>query len=111
MGIRDRPIAPGNPWQNAYVERLIGSIRRECLDHLIIVNKGHLRRAFSAHGTYYNTVRTHLASRKDAPLGRPSQRNRAISRTPQSTGCITRSFESDKRKGQALGLTTECPGC
>ena len=86
MGIRDRPIAPRSPWQNAYVERLIGSIRRECLDHLIIVNDAHLRRALSAYAAYYNTIRTHLALRKDAPLGRPLQRAGAIRRVPHVGG-------------------------
>ena len=86
MGIRDRPIAPLAPWQNAFVERMIGSIRRECLDHLIIVNEAPLRRALSTHATYYNTIRTHLALRKDAPLGRGTQRADAISRVPHVGG-------------------------
>ena len=47
MGIRERPTAPRSPWQNAYAERLIGSIRRECLDHLIVVNAAHLQRILS----------------------------------------------------------------
>ena len=82
MGIRDRPIAARSPWQNSYVERLIGSIRRECLDHLIIFNEAHWRRALSAYATYYNTIRTHLALRKDAPVGRGIQRVGAIRRVP-----------------------------
>jgi transposase InsO family protein len=44
MGIRDRPISPGSPWQNAYVERLIGTVRRECLDRMLIFGEAHLRR-------------------------------------------------------------------
>jgi transposase InsO family protein len=47
LGIRDRPIAPSSPWQNAYVERLIGSIQRECVDHVIILGEAHLRRIMS----------------------------------------------------------------
>lgn len=86
MGIRDRPIAARSPWQNAYVERLIGSVRRECLDHLIILNEAHLRRALTAYAIYYNTIRTHLALRKDAPLGRGIQRDGAISRVPHVGG-------------------------
>jgi len=70
MGIRDRPTAPRSPWQNAYVERLIGSVRRECLDHLIIFSEGHLRRALRAYAEYYNRSRTHLSLDRDAPLGR-----------------------------------------
>ena len=86
MGIRDRPIAPHSPWQNAYVERLIGSIRRECLDHLIIFNEAHLRRVLSTYATYYNTIRTHLALHKDASLGRSKQRAGAIRRVPHVGG-------------------------
>jgi transposase InsO family protein len=86
MGIRDRPIAPRSPWQNAYVERLIGSIRRECLDHLIVFNEAHLRRVLSIYAAYYNTFRTHLALDKDAPLGRRTQRAGAIRRVPHVGG-------------------------
>jgi transposase InsO family protein len=73
MGIRDRPIAPRSPWQNGYVERLIGSIRRECLDHVVVLGEAHLRRILTAYAAYYNELRTHLALDKDAPLGRPVQ--------------------------------------
>ena len=69
MGIRDRPIAPRSPWQNGHVERLIGSIRRECLDHVVVLGAAHLRRILSAYSAYYNEVRTYLALGKDAPLG------------------------------------------
>jgi transposase InsO family protein len=86
MGIRDRPIAPRSPWQNAYVERLIGSIRRDCLDHLIIFNEAHLRRVLTTYATYYNTIRTHLALSKDAPLGRSIQRTGIITRVPHIGG-------------------------
>jgi transposase InsO family protein len=67
MGIRDRPITPYCPWQNGYVERLIGSIRRECLDHVLILNAAHLRRVLRTYADYYNNHRTHLALGKDAP--------------------------------------------
>jgi transposase InsO family protein len=73
MGIRDRPIAPRSPWQNGYVERLIGSIRRECLDHVVVLGEAHLRGILTAYAAYYNGLRTHLALDKDAPLGRPVQ--------------------------------------
>jgi len=86
MGIRDRPIAPRSPWQNGYVERMIGSIRRECLDHPIIFNEAHLRRALSTYARYHNAVRTHLALHKDAPLGRCIQRAGAIRRVPHVGG-------------------------
>ena len=64
MGIRDRPTAPRSPWQNGHVERLIGSIRRECLDHVVILGEGHPRRILSAYADYYNEVRTHLSLRR-----------------------------------------------
>jgi Integrase core domain len=67
MGIRDRPIAPRSPWQNGYAERLIGSIRRECLDHVIIFGEGHLRHLVRSYQRYYNEARTHLSLHKDAP--------------------------------------------
>src|SRR3981081_528673 len=73
MGIRDRPTAPRSPWQNGHTERLIGSIRRECLDHVLVMGDAHLRRILSAYADYYNRVRTHLALNKDAPLGRRAQ--------------------------------------
>jgi transposase InsO family protein len=71
MGIRDRPIASRSPWQNGHVERLIGSIRRECLDHLVVLGKAHLRHVVTNYAEYYNAARTHLALAKDTPLGRP----------------------------------------
>lgn len=71
MGIRDRPITPHSPWQNGYVERVIGSIRRECLDHVIVLNAAHLRRVLRAYADYYNNDRTHLGLEKDAPNFRP----------------------------------------
>jgi transposase InsO family protein len=74
MGIRDHPIAPRSPWQNGHAERLIGSIRRECLDHIVIFGEAHLRQVLKAYAAYYNHVRTHLALTKDAPLSRPVHR-------------------------------------
>jgi transposase InsO family protein len=73
MGIRDRPTAPRSPWQNGYVERLIGSIRRECLDHVVVFGEAHLCRILKAYVSYYNAVRTHLSLNKDAPIHRPIQ--------------------------------------
>ncbi|MDH3641191.1 MAG: integrase core domain-containing protein [Gammaproteobacteria bacterium] len=71
MGIRDRPVAPRSPWQNGYVERVIGSIRRDLLNHVIVMGEGHLRRLLRAYADYYNSYRTHLGLDKDTPLGRP----------------------------------------
>ena len=67
MGIRDKPIAPGSPWQNGFAERLIGSIRRECVDHIVALGEGHLRRVLQSYARYYNGSRTHRALNKDAP--------------------------------------------
>jgi len=74
MGIRDRPIAPASPWQNGFAERLIGSIRRECLDHIIVLGEAHMRRILKSYARYYNETRTHLALEKDAPLSRTVKR-------------------------------------
>jgi putative transposase len=73
MNIREVITAPSSPWQNSYVERLIGSIRRECLDHLIVLNQTHLRRALARYIAYYHGARTHLSLEKDAPTPRPVQ--------------------------------------
>jgi transposase InsO family protein len=73
MGIRDRPTAPRSPWQNGHVERLIGSIRRECLDHVVILGEAHLRRVLLAYADYYNGFRTHRTLAKDAPLHRATE--------------------------------------
>ena len=61
MSTRDRPISPQSPRQNGYVERLIGTLRRECLDQVVIVGETHLRRILSGYAEYYNQARTHLA--------------------------------------------------
>ena len=73
LGIREVLTAPQSPWQNAYVERLIGSIRRECLDHVIILNETGLRRVLKSYIEYYEGTRTHLSLNKDAPITRPIQ--------------------------------------
>jgi transposase InsO family protein len=73
MGIDDVKIAPRSPWQNPYVERVIGSIRRECLDHVIVLTEQHLRRALQSYVDYYHTWRVHRALDMDAPHYRPVQ--------------------------------------
>ena len=78
MGIRDRPITPASPWQNAFAERLIGSIRRECVDHIIVLGEMHLRRILRFYARYYNEIRTHRSLDKDAPVSRPIQRTGVI---------------------------------
>src|SRR3984893_4669285 len=79
MGIRDKPTALASPWQNGFAERLIGSIRRECLDHVIVLGEAHLRRILKNYAAYYNGVRTHRSLQKDAPVSRPVQRSGGIS--------------------------------
>ena len=74
MGIRDKPIAPASPWQNGFAERLIGSIRRECVDHIVVLGEAHLRRILESYTRYYNDIRTHRSLDKDAPAFRPIQR-------------------------------------
>jgi transposase InsO family protein len=71
MGIRDRPIAARSPWQNGHVERLIGSIQRECLDHLVVRGETHLHRVLTDYADYYNAARTHLALGKDTHSDAP----------------------------------------
>jgi len=73
MQIREVLTAPRSPWQNAYVERLIGSIRRDCLDHVLIFNERGLRRILQSYFDYYERSRTHLSLKKDAPVARPVQ--------------------------------------
>ena len=73
MGIRDRPIAPRSPWQNGCAERLIGSIRRDCLDHVVVFGEQHLRHLLTSYQKYYNEARTHLSLDKDAPIPRTVQ--------------------------------------
>src|SRR5215467_11511783 len=73
MSIEQICIAPRSPWQNCYVERLIGSIRRECLNHVIVINEWHLRRILNSYFVYYHRSRTHLSLDKDAPESRPAQ--------------------------------------
>ena len=70
-GIAEVVSAPASPWQNPYVERVIGSIRRECLDHVIVLNESHLRRVLMSYLLYYHRSRTHLALAKDTPDRRP----------------------------------------
>ncbi|MCZ6862091.1 MAG: integrase core domain-containing protein [Alphaproteobacteria bacterium] len=81
LGINEVTTAPRSPWQNPYAERLIGSIRRECLDHMIITSERHLKRILSSYVDYYHSARTHLSLEKDAPEGRvvqPIEKGRVV---------------------------------
>jgi transposase InsO family protein len=82
MGIRDRPTAVRSPWQNGHAERLIGSIRRECLDHIVVFGEAHLRRVLATYASYYNELRTHLSLSKDSPGYRPVQRYGQLAARP-----------------------------
>ncbi len=82
MGIRDKPIAPSSPWQNTYAERLIGTIRRECLDHMIVFGETHLCRILRKYTAYYNVSRIHRSLNKDAPFHRTIERVGAITSRP-----------------------------
>jgi transposase InsO family protein len=82
MGIRDHPTAPRSPWQNERAERLIGSIRRECLDHIVVFGNAHLRRILAAYTGYYNELRTHLSLSKDSPSHRSIQRVGQVAAQP-----------------------------
>jgi transposase InsO family protein len=82
MGIWDKPIAPASPWQNGFSERLIGSIRRECLDHIEVFGEAHLLRILRSYARYYNDVRTHRSLDKDAPISRPVQPTGSITSSP-----------------------------
>jgi hypothetical protein len=78
--IQDKPIAPA--WQNGFAKRLIGSIRRECLDHIVVCGEAHLLRILRPYARYYNDVRTHRSLNKDAPISRPVQRTGSITSFP-----------------------------
>jgi putative transposase len=88
MGIREVPTAPRSPWQNPYAERVIGSIRRECVNHVIVFGDGHLRRILKSYLRYYHESRTHLSLDKDAPEARGIQSNKSerIVQIPQVGG-------------------------
>ena len=74
---RNDHAAPASPWQNGFAERLIGSIRRECVDHFVVLGEAHLRRILRA-ARYFNDIRTHRSLDKDAPVSRPVQRTGII---------------------------------
>jgi Integrase core domain len=82
MGICDRPISPGSPWQNGMSERLIGTLRRECLGRVVVFGERHLRCVLFAYAAYYNQTRPHRSLQKDAPLRRTIQRIGNITAIP-----------------------------
>jgi transposase InsO family protein len=82
MGIRDKPISAGSPWQNGFAERLIGTIRRECVDYLIVLGEAHLRRVLPNFAAYYNECRIHRSLNKDAPVHRAIARLGVVTSRP-----------------------------
>ena len=92
LGMTEVLTAPRSPWQNAFAERLIGSIRRECLDHVVVLNKRHLRRLLNSYLSYYQRTRTHLALAKDAPESRAIMSQGKIIAIPQ-VGGLHRRYE------------------
>ncbi len=78
MSIRDKPTALASPWQNGFAERLIGSVRRERVDHLVVLSEAHLRSILRACARYYINIRTHRTLHKDVPASRPIQQTRSI---------------------------------
>jgi transposase InsO family protein len=106
MGIRDKPTAPGSPWQNGFAERLIGSIRRECLDHLVVLDEAQLRRILRSYANYYNKIRTHRSLGKDAPCSRPVHVSGRVTSNPRRASsplCADLSFwyrQEMERKSQ-----------
>jgi hypothetical protein len=113
MGIRDKPTAPASPWQNGFAERLIGSIRRECVDHIIVLGELHLRRILRLYARYYNEIRTHRSLDKDAPVTRPVQRVGVIIHAPSWADFITTtlafrfSVHTRRRRYVRLGLRVD----
>ena len=73
-----QPTASASPWQNGFAERLIGSIRRDCADHIIVFGEAHLRRILRSYACYYNGIKTHRSLDKDAPISRPVQRTGVV---------------------------------
>jgi hypothetical protein len=86
LGMEPLLTAYKSPWQNGYAERLIGSIRRECLDHVIIMNEGHLRGILQSYVRYYNTQRMHLGISKDSPVPREVQGEGEIDKVAVANG-------------------------
>jgi transposase InsO family protein len=102
MGIRVRPTAPRSPWQNGHTERLIGSIRRECLDHVVVFGERHLRYLLLSYMAYYNSARIHLSLNKDALLPRVVQAIGRILPLQFSADYTITMFGFDFRQGQAV---------
>ena len=112
MGIRDKPTASASPWQNGFAERLIGSIRRECVDHFVVLGEAHLRRILRAYARYYNDIRTHRSLDKDAPVSRPVQPPESLGHMRSLADFITTTSGFRFRHTQVVGLRQpNSPSC
>jgi Integrase core domain len=103
-GIRDRPISPRSPWQNPYVERLIGTARRECLDRVLVFGEAHLRQILSSYAAYYNEVRTHWPSTRMRPWVGLCSALVPSSLSQSCLGCTTTTSGYNFRKGPDIAL-------
>ena len=106
MGMEDVVTAPHAPWQNSFVERFVGSARRECFDHVIAFNEAGVRRLMTLYSSYYEQARTHVALDKDAPIPRP------VMPPGESTSCSRRPshrFSAATRTGSAT--RSRCRSC
>jgi hypothetical protein len=108
MGIRDRPTAARSPWQNGYSERLIGSIRRECLDNVVVFGARHLRHLLGSYQKYNNDARMHLSLDKEAPVSRAIGPSAALSLNRSLADCIINTSGFDFRPGQASTRVEMC---
>jgi transposase InsO family protein len=107
IGIRGYPTAARSPWQNGHAERLIGSIRSECLDHVVAFGESDLRRILAGYASYYNAFRTHLSVGKDAPAHRPVQRFGQLAVRHFSVGFIINTAGCSSRYGQVRAVHRE----
>jgi hypothetical protein len=100
LGIAEILTAPMSPWQNPLAERLIRSIRCDCLDHVVVLGEQHLRRLLTAYFAYYHRARTHLSLEKDAPDGRPVEPPElgVIIPIPEWAACITATFAARRSR-------------
>jgi hypothetical protein len=113
-GIRDRPTSPRSPWQNGYAERLIGSIRRECVDHIIVLGERHLRHVLLSYMQYYNEVRTHLSLNKDAPVSRAVDRAGRHSLSPnpgRTSSSVCQDLIYDRHRSSRCSLDDIIASC
>ena len=107
MGIEEVRISPHSPWQNPYVERIIGSVRRECLDHVIVFGEDHLRHLLREYFSYYHADRPHLSLDRNAPDGRqvePPEKGRVVSQP--RVGGLHHRYHASGMRSDKVGVAT-----